>query len=325
MVISRYKLLISFLVIFVLQGCGGSGGKSPMVENSDNSSEQTSKALEDLGKTTEPINPKQIFYIIKKLEVKPDENITTNYFYKDKYLRSIRKVSTDGWTDKKSYKYFENSKVMKTYNARDNLVSVSIFDEVYNQKNMNLYNRSLSLNENVKYLLFTNDSLTYHKPYHIKTFITVKGTGNLYSYNSKDLLTKVESGTFENSDEIDQLSNDKNVSYLLEPLEFESNQEIIYHYGKNKILTGITFEGQGGKLETDANVTLYNTGTLKELSLNTGDKFIYNRNGYLTTKTTVKNGVSTALYYNYSSDFKTVTVRDTNGKIVQQYTFIELK
>ncbi len=314
---SRYSLIIASIMILLLQGCGG--GNSPALGN-----------LSDTTGTVTPLNAHKIFYITSKLEVKPDENITTTYTYHDKYLSRINRSSTDGWTDKKSYKYFDNYQVMKTYDVRDNLESISTFIPVHRQDNSNLYNRRLSFDEDVTYLLFTNDTLTYHNPYHIKKLITINTTGNLYTYNSDDLLTKIENGSYENnnSNAIDQLDNDENTTFLLSstntPLAFISNQETRYNYDTNGILTGITFEGQGGTLEADANVSLYNNGALKELILSTGDSFFYNSSGYLTKRTSMKNGISSTNNYTYSDDLKTITVKNASGDTVQLYTFDEL-
>jgi hypothetical protein len=326
------KDLVLSLSLILFTGCGGGGSDTTQIQKVDETPTKTTDPNKE-NLTTTSTKPKisaptkdRVFYISKKIEYKPDENITTRYIYKNSLLNEVDTSSTSGVTTLKTYKYFQDNKVVKSYDESGLVTDVATFQPLKDPNHRYIYDRRLSLDMSKQYLLSTYDSLIYGTKSHLVKRIDILLAGSHLTYDDKDNLLKIEDGSFELNQQ-NSLEDDINTSFLLDDkiLKFTPNQESNYIYDGSGVLKKVEFDTTTSNLTADIKTSFYQNGQLQDLNISTGDSFHYDKNGLLKTKTRTIQGQKIVYNYTYSSDLKTVTVKNANGVITQQYTFSELK
>ena len=326
----REMSLVASMLLLTLQGCGGGGTATTQTQDVQSTTTADKETIQTSGtKATEPTpqtkDSKKLFVIKSKTTYKVDENITTTYAYHDKYLSGVHESSTTGVSIDTTYQYFQNHQVMKSYDERGYVKSVAVFAPRTNPNSDYIFDRRLSQDTNARYLLSTFDALAYHDGLQVRKQIDATTTGTRFTYDAKDLLSKIESGNYgeTNPEAIDALQDDANTSYLLEEgsLDFTPAQETEYLYSATGVLDGVAFHAPAGDLNADISVSFYADGKLEDLNISTGDSFHYNQEGYLESKSNTRHGTQTTYNYTYTNDGKTVTVKDANGKLVKAYRF----
>jgi len=313
--------LATVMAVSLLQGCGGgsSSNENGYQEDLTDTSTKPSKneQLGTMGEVGSKPTKEKLYYLIKKLEYKGDENITTTYGYKDGYLAEENQSSTLDYKKQTIYRYFKNHKVLKSFDGRDNLKDIIFFKPLSKSHGNNIYDKRISQNPDIHYMLSPVDELLYLDKSYISKKINKDKTGMVFEYDKHDLLKKVIYG------EYDELTAETLEKMKDDNLKFTPSQYIEYHY-KNGLLKSVQFHAEGKELKTDVTTSFYDDGKLEDLNFSSGDSLHYGKDGLLKSKTGTIHSQKIVYNYDYKNDGKQITVTDTDGNVVKTYIFDEI-
>ena len=309
-----HSLLAVGIATLLFQGCGGGAngddsGSGEIIEAGTPSQTPSLEENGDKSQTPKGSN-RHIYHIVKKIEYRADQNITTDYSYDaEGYLSKKDIVSTSGVSEHTHYAYLNDHTQMTAKSDTNQILYEAFFTSKSDEGHDYIYDRRLSFDKDHIYLLDEKDPLAYYHDRHIDEMVPPNGDATKYYYDANDLLKKVEYGT-ERGDEfvVDQYAN--------------------YIYDENGAFEKVNFYLTNSAKEfkvIDINCSFYSDGTLEDMNLSTKDRFHYDKQGYLKEVTHQTKPNPYLHRYNYSKDKKEISISDQNGKTVKKYIFEESK